>query len=351
MSTIKEAPLNTGETPISLFDMAKLFIRHTIDTRGRSIISSDGAVHDIYPWAAMARADDIRLQIQEVTGWGRDYRRAHSDLPAQGAETIGIIGVSGRAEQVQHLLSIYPKASFDVIEVDPNKYNAAKETLTRTNPNDLATGRLTLVNEDAIKYLSQPEQAGKYNYLEADKVEVHLQTAHRQQLAKAIEAALIPGGVYYRRDLLIRTWRVSAADGYEQDVSTLQTLSVLARLMPRILDNTWTERGAPIWETPEEMSTEPTRYASSLKFVDSTTRVYTYDHTKGDDPEGLISQLISTMPALGIEVARLKQPDNQGLATVAEDRWGRAEDFVEGVKKPGVRIAMPDYVHACYRRT
>lgn len=327
------------------------FIRQTIDHKGSNNgirFVSDG-VEEVYSFGApvMAIAENYRLDLQAQTIWGRDYRRRHEGLStAHTFKRMAIIGLSADADQVKQVLALHCQAQVDVIEFDPKKYQIARAVLEKTNPQDLASGRLTLKNEQAAEFLSQ--QPGTYSYIEADKVAIHLSTANRVGLYESAAQALKPDGLFCVRDIFAKSWSVEAEQGHQENPLTLEALKNLRGIMSKILDNTWTERGAPLWETLEDMAEEPTKFAPSLVHIPEYSEICRAPFRRGDHPEALISQFIVIMPALGKEMARAAQPGDSETAIEADNRWERARQFVQGVETEGVMIALPHYVHNMY---
>ncbi len=323
------------------------FIRRTNDTRGGIVLPADGNLEAVYPWGAngaMAEAERRRLSLQAGISWARDYEEWHEDVLKSGyaPHRMALVGVSPGAEQLQFVLRKYPQAEVVVIEVDPKKVEGAKATISRTNRQAAKRGRISFVIANAIEYLA--DQPNKFDFVEADKVAIHLPSQPRGQLYQTAGTALERGGVFHLSDVLAKTWSVRAAPGSEKNPPTTAAIEVLTeKLMPAILHASWTNRGARLWDNAEDMASEVLSFVPSL--WRGRLRICKAPFTGVDDPEGMISNLIAISPSLGIEAKRRQQPDNEELAKIADIMWSVSRQFFEAAHTPGVLIGLPDYTH------
>lgn len=323
-------------------------VNHVLSGAMEPVISPNG-IHETYHWADILEIDRSRLEAQKHGHWGRTYKAWHEDfaLTHPHPKYLLVIGVPENADQISFLANTYPDAKKILgIEINPANTTGAIETLNRTNPGDIKSGRVEIITGDALEML--PDLEG-FDYAEADKVAIHLPPADKVRLYKGMGGALVPGGIFHISCIMAETWRVAAAPGFEENPQAQAAIEDTRRLMRVILDASWPNRGIPLWRDLAEKTGEIKAHVPNLEILPNFTRSDPASPTSADTFESAVSQLIAITP-YAQALAALKRGAPIPPA-ILDKLYTAGKDLVEAIRNPMVLTILPDNSHVVGRIT
>ncbi|MFH1536284.1 MAG: hypothetical protein ABIC96_04450 [Patescibacteria group bacterium] len=317
-----------------------------LNKRDGKVSVGSGEMAHLYHWGAgetMKVVEDARLEVQRHVIWAEAHKRQHEKLSKKFQPTeIVVIGVAKNADQLKTILDRYPESKVKVIELDGGKKAGAEESLRKTHLEDVESGRVEIIEGNAIEELVKMENVGM---VEADKVLIHQVKGQRDGLIAAAHKALKPGGVFHVLDILAGRWKASSKENHKENLKTKKAVEVLNTTIPIILSGAWGRCREEHWTILEHLDGEILS-AEGQNFVPlgNYSGVYEPLPTGPDMPEAFVSLLVAITPAHVKEHMANIQEDSGLRAKFKNDAKELrlvAQVFVNASNIEGVNLHLP----------